>query len=127
MTLFCVVYSIVQDIAAGQSIGSLRGDGDNCFSYMSMFSYEFVFTLCLTKEIFEITKLLGQALRKKSQDIVNPIHLVSSTKECLEQLRSDDGYQEFIVTVIEFCENHSTEIPNFEEIYIIVLPGHSSS
>jgi hypothetical protein len=92
-----------------------------------MFSYEFVFTLCLTKEIFEITKLLGQALRKKSQDIVNPIHLVSSTKECLEQLRSDDGYQEFIVTVIEFCENHSTEIPNFEEIYIIVLPGHSSS
>jgi hypothetical protein len=117
MEMFGVVYSIVQDIAADRSMGSLRGDADTCFSYMS--SYEFIFTLCLMKEIFEITELLGQALQKKSQDIVNAIRLVSSTKECLEQLRSDDGYEEFIVIVIEFCGKHSIEIPNFDEIYVM--------
>jgi hypothetical protein len=79
-----------------------------------MSSYEFIFTLCLIKEIFEINEFLGQALQKKSQDIVNAIRLVSSTKECLEQLRSDDGYQDFVVMVIEFFVNHSIEIPNFE-------------
>ncbi|XP_047060073.1 uncharacterized protein LOC124666789 [Lolium rigidum] len=98
-------------------MGSLRGDADTCFSYMS--SYEFVFTLCLMKEIFDITELLGQALQKKSQHIVNAIRLVSSTKECLQQLRSDDGYEEFITMVVEFCGKHSVEIPNFEEIYIM--------
>jgi hypothetical protein len=47
------------------------------------------------------------------------IRLVSSTKDCLEQLRLDDGYQEVITMVTEFCGNHSIEISNFEEIYIM--------
>ncbi|KAM3372293.1 hypothetical protein ACQJBY_019277 [Aegilops geniculata] len=117
LKMFDAVVSVIQDIAADRSIGSIRADADTCFSYLS--SFEFIFILCLMKEIFEITELLGQALQKKSQDIVNVVRLVSSTKECLQQLRSDDGYAEFIVMVIEFCTNHSIDIPNFEETYIL--------
>ncbi|XBJ26953.1 hypothetical protein VPH35_004285 [Triticum aestivum] len=117
MKMFGAVFSVIQDIAADRSIGSLRADADTCFGYLS--SFEFIFNLCLMKEIFEITEVLGQALQKKSQDIVNVVRLVSSTKECLQQLRSDDGYQEFIVTVVEFCTNHSIVIPDFEEAYIM--------
>ena len=117
MKMFGAVFSVIQDKAADRSIGSLRADADNSFVYWN--SFEFIFNLCLMKEIFDITEVLGQALQKKSQDIVNAVHLVSSTKECLQQLRSDDGYQEFIVTVVEFCTNHSIVIPDFEEAYIM--------
>ncbi|XP_047045807.1 uncharacterized protein LOC124650308 [Lolium rigidum] len=115
--MFGVVYSAIQDMAADGSLGSIRADADTSFSYLS--SFEFIFILCLTKEIFEITEILGQAFQKKSQDIVNAVRLVSSTKECLQELRSDDGYQQFIDTVIEFCVSHSIDIPDFEETYIL--------
>ena len=82
MQLFGVVYSLIQDMAADRSLGAIRGDADTSFSYLS--SFEFIFVLCLTKEIFEITEVLGQAVQKMSQDIVNAVHLVSSTKECLQ-------------------------------------------
>jgi hypothetical protein len=85
--MFAVVYSVIQDMAADGSLGSIRADADTSFSYLS--SFEFIFILCLTKEMFEITEVLGQAVQKKSQDIVNAVRLVSTTKECLEQLRSD--------------------------------------
>ena len=71
------------------------------------------------KETFEITEIVGQAVQKKSQDIVNAVRLVSSTKQCLQELRSDDGYQQFMDTVIEFCVNHSIDIPDFEDTYIL--------
>jgi hypothetical protein len=115
--MFAVVYSVIQDMAADGSLGSIRADADTSFSYLS--SFEFIFILCLTKEMFEITEVLGQAVQKKSQDIVNAVRLVSTTKECLEQLRSDDGYQEFIDHVIEFCIDHSINIPDFKDTYIL--------
>jgi hypothetical protein len=117
MKMFGVVYSVIQDMAADGSLGSIHADADTSFGYLS--SFEFICILCLTKEIFEITEVLGQAVQKKSQDIVNAVRLVSSTKECLQQLRSDDGYQQFIDKVIEFCVNHSIDIPNFEDTYIL--------
>ena len=60
LKMFDAVVSVIQDIAADRSIGSIRADADTCFSYLS--SFEFIFILCLMKEIFEITELLGQAL-----------------------------------------------------------------
>jgi hypothetical protein len=117
MKMFGVVYSLIQDMAADGSLGSIRADADTSFGYLS--SFEFIFILCLMKEMFEITEVLGQAVQKKSQDIVNAVRLVCSTKECLQELRSDDGYRNFIDMVIEFCVNHSIDIPNFEETYIL--------
>ena len=51
--------------------------------------------------------------------IVNTIHLVFATKECLRQLRSDDGWEKFFCTVVEFCVNHGIEILDMKETYII--------
>ena len=71
------------------------------------------------REIFEITEHLGQALQKKSQDIVNAIWLVKSTKILLEQMRSDDGWETFFIKVFEFCMEHDVVVPNMEETYIL--------
>jgi hypothetical protein len=54
---------------------------------------------------------------KKAQDIVNDICLMHSTKTILEQLRSNNGCENFICKVIDFCMNHGISIPNFDEIY----------
>jgi hypothetical protein len=67
MKMFGPVYSVIQDMAADGSLGSICADADTSFGYLS--SFEFIFILCLMKEIFEITEVLGQALQKKSQDI----------------------------------------------------------
>ncbi|XP_051222110.1 uncharacterized protein [Lolium perenne] len=72
----------IDEIETGQasdgSAGSIRADGDTAFIYLS--SFEFILVLCLMQEILEITEDLGQALQKKSQDIVNAMRLVFSTK-----------------------------------------------
>jgi len=75
--------------------------------------------LCTMREMLEITEQLGQALQKKSQDIVNAIRLVQTTKVLLEKMRSDDGWETFFCQVVEFCMNHDILIPNMEETYIL--------
>ena len=55
-----------------------RGDVDS--AYDVIISFEFVFILHLMKEIMEITEDLCQALQYKSQDTLNAMHLVSTTK-----------------------------------------------
>jgi hypothetical protein len=47
------------------------------------------------QEILEIAEDLGQALQQKSQDIVNAMRLVFSTKVRLAEMRSDDGWEAF--------------------------------
>ena len=69
--------------------------------------------------MLEITEQLGQALQKKSQDIVNAILLVQTTKVLLEKMRSDDGWETFFCQVVEFCMNHDILIPNMEETNIL--------
>jgi len=75
--------------------------------------------LCMMREMLEITKQLGQALQKKSQDIVNAIRLVQTTKVLLKKMRSDDGWETFFCQVVEFCMKHDILIPNMEETYIL--------
>jgi hypothetical protein len=65
--------------------GSIRADGDTAFSYLA--SFEFILVLCMMQEILEIAEDLGQALQQKSQDIVNAMRLVFSTKVRLTEMR----------------------------------------
>jgi hypothetical protein len=44
---------------------------------------------------------------------------VFSTKVRLADMRSDDGWEAFFFRVIEFCANHSIDIPDLEEPYIL--------
>uniref|UniRef100_A0A453B994 DUF4371 domain-containing protein n=2 Tax=Aegilops tauschii subsp. strangulata TaxID=200361 RepID=A0A453B994_AEGTS len=115
--MFKAVNSVLQNIASDGSAGSIRADGDTAFNYLS--SFEFIFVLCLMEEILEITEDLGQALQKKSQDIVNAMRLVCTTKVLLDEMRSDDGWEAFFDRVVEFCVNHSIDIPDLGETYIM--------
>jgi hypothetical protein len=89
MDMFNLVYVVLQNLASDSIAGTHHADGDTAYNYM--ITFEFVFILCMMREILEITEQLGQALQKKSQDIVNDIRLVESTTIILEKLRSDNG------------------------------------
>ena len=47
------------------------------------------------------------------------MRLVFSTKVLLEEMRSDAGWEAFFDRVVEFCVNHSIDIPDLEEPYIL--------
>jgi len=62
--LFNAVSSVLQNLAADSSAGANRADGDTSFNYLT--SFEFIFIMCMMKEIMEITDELNRALQKKS-------------------------------------------------------------
>ncbi|KAK9735138.1 hypothetical protein RND81_04G186100 [Saponaria officinalis] len=68
-------------------------------------------------QILGITNDLCQALQRKSQDILNAMHLVSNTKILIQKLR-DDGWENLLQQVLLFCNNHDIEVPNMEDHYI---------
>ncbi|KAK9705087.1 hypothetical protein RND81_07G033000 [Saponaria officinalis] len=82
-----------------------------------MTSFEFVLVLHIMIQILGITNDLCQALQRKSQDILNDMHLVSNTKILIQNLR-DDGWENLLQQVLLFCNNHDIEVPNMEDHYI---------
>ncbi|KAM0905713.1 hypothetical protein ACQ4PT_017227 [Festuca glaucescens] len=61
--------------------------------------FEFVFMTHLMQEIFGYTDDLSRALQMKEQDIVHAIELVDLTKYHLEGLRSDPGWDDFLMKI----------------------------
>ncbi|XP_042405017.1 zinc finger MYM-type protein 1-like [Zingiber officinale] len=53
----------------------------------------------------------------ESQDILNAMHLVSSTKLLIQKLR-DDGWDELVADMKSFCQALSIPIPDFNAQYI---------
>ena len=117
MHMFNPVRVVLENLAADSSAGANRADGDTSFTYLT--SFEFVFILCMMKEILETSEDLGKALQKKAQDIVNAVRLVHSTKVILQEMRSDEGWELFIGNVVEFCVEHDIDIQDMEEVYIL--------
>jgi hypothetical protein len=117
MHLFNPVKLVLEKLAADSTAGANRADGDTAFTYLT--SFEFVFILYMMREILETSEDLGKALQKKTQDIVNAVRLVHSTKVLLEDMRSDEGWEVFILKVIEFCAEHDMDIPDMEATYIL--------
>ena len=87
--IFPFVCSVLEDVIEGDSNYSMRGDAAATYKKMTT-SFDFVFLLHLIKEIMSITYVLCQCLQQKSQDIVNTMHLVLSSKSLIQKLR-DDG------------------------------------
>ncbi|XP_074292998.1 uncharacterized protein LOC141619877 [Silene latifolia] len=83
----------------------------------TMTSFEFIFILHLMKKVLEVSDLLSEALQRKSQDIINSLHLVKTTKTLLLKLR-DDGWNCLLSEVISFCERRNIELPDMNSIYI---------
>ena len=94
---------------------SQRGEADA--AYEAMTSFEFIFILHLVNDIMEITNLLCLALQQKSQDILNAMHLVSSTKRLIQQLR-DTGWDTLFAKVCSFCEARNIDVPDMNARYV---------
>ncbi|KAL4290170.1 hypothetical protein GQ457_14G001000 [Hibiscus cannabinus] len=86
-------------------------------TYEALTSFEFVFILHLMKKVLEISDMLCQTLQQKSQDILNAMHLVSSTKSLLQKLR-DEGWDDLIVKVRSFCDSINIPIPDLNVHYV---------
>ena len=68
------------------------------------------------KEIMGITNVLCQALQQHFQDLLNAMHLVSTTKSLIQKLR-DDGWEPLLASVISFCEQHEIDILDMNACY----------
>ncbi|GMI87762.1 hypothetical protein like AT1G19260 [Hibiscus trionum] len=86
-------------------------------AYEALISFEFVFILHLMRKVFEISDMLCQTLQQQSQDILNTMHLVSSTKPLLQKLR-DGGWNNLIVKVRSFCDSINIPIPDLNARYV---------
>jgi hypothetical protein len=80
-------------------------------------SFEFVFMLHLLQEIFGYSDALCNALQRRDQDIVNAIDLLSTTKQELQNLRDDHGWNAFLQEVTSFCLKHKIPVPDMDGFY----------
>lgn len=84
--LFKEVTQLLQSMMTDKELSrSIRGDAKGFLKALRAF--DFVFCLLLINKIMGITDLLSQALQRQSQDIVNAMNLVSSTKTLPQELR----------------------------------------
>jgi hypothetical protein len=81
---------VLENIALEGSTYSQRGDA--AFSFKLLMPFDFAFILHIMKNVMGITDMLCQALQQKSQDILNVMHLVTTTKTFIQKLR-DDGWE----------------------------------
>nr|XP_010910628.1 uncharacterized protein LOC105036570 [Elaeis guineensis] len=107
--MFGPTCSVLSNIIDEGTTSSQRGDAN--FAYDLIMSFEFAFVLYLMKEIMGTTDVLCQALQLKCQDIVNAVHLVSTTKSLIEKLRKH-GWEALFGTVKSFCNRYKIEVPD---------------
>ncbi|CAH9106204.1 unnamed protein product, partial [Cuscuta europaea] len=107
--MFNSTCDVLRDIIKSGSM-TQRSEADGVYDVIT--SFEFVFILHLMIDVLAVTDDLSQALQRKSQDILNAMHLVSSTKELLQKMR-EHGWDLLLEKVKLFCSQHGIEIPNF--------------
>ncbi|XP_028098458.1 uncharacterized protein LOC114298153, partial [Camellia sinensis] len=113
--IFSPTCEVLLNIINEGTTSAQRGDADS--AYETLTSFEFVFILHLMKEMLEITDLLCQALQCRSQDILNAMNLVSSTKALLQKFRNDK-WDALLANVQSFCEVRNIDVPNMNAPYI---------
>jgi hypothetical protein len=69
------------------------------------------------KELMGITYMLCKKLQLKSQDIVNAMDDVKTTKLLIQKLR-DNGWTKLKTDVLSFCAKHGVKTPDFGELYV---------
>ena len=92
----------------------IRRDANGAYNFRT--SFEFVFILNLLKETLWITNVFCQALQQQSQDIVNAIQLVATTKALIQKLR-EEGWDSLLNEVKLLCQHHHIDVPNFNAQY----------
>ncbi|TYI13908.1 hypothetical protein ES332_A08G090900v1 [Gossypium tomentosum] len=116
LKMYSATSIILENLKNTASNYSQRGDAHNAYNRLR--SFEFIFILHVMKEVLGITDNLCQALQRRSQDILNTISLVLTTKDLIQKLR-DDGWNELLKNVISFCETSELDFPNMNAQYIV--------
>ncbi|KAK5838755.1 hypothetical protein PVK06_007492 [Gossypium arboreum] len=116
LKMYNATSTILENLKNTTSNYSQRGDAHN--AYNSLRSFEFIFILHVMKEVLGITDKLCQALQRRSQDILNAMSLVLTTKDLIQKLR-DDGWNELLKNVISFCESSELDFPDMNAQYIV--------
>ncbi|KAK9995890.1 hypothetical protein SO802_020576 [Lithocarpus litseifolius] len=112
--MFDATCKVINTISEEGANYKQRGDAEGAYQVLT--SFEFILILHLMKEIMGITNILCQALQQHSQDLLNAMHLVSTTKSLIQKLR-DDGWEPLLASVISFCEQHEIDIPDMNARY----------
>ncbi|BFG42427.1 hypothetical protein CerSpe_287010 [Prunus speciosa] len=112
--MYDAVCTVLENIKEDGSTGSLRAEATG--GYNAIRQFEFVFILHLLKEIMGLTDILCRELQHKSQDIVNAMNLVGTTKDVLGELRLN-GWETFIGKVDLFCRKHDIDMPDMNAQY----------
>ena len=85
--MFDATCSVLKNVIENENSSSQRSEANGAYDIMT--SFKFVFILHLMREFLRITNNLFQVLQRKSQDILNAMHLVSLTKRLLQKFRDD--------------------------------------
>jgi hypothetical protein len=114
--LYKPTYLVLKDIAnTSSNTPTIRGKAAGAIRLMMTF--EFVFILHVVKEIMGVTDLLCKKLQHKSQDIVNAMDDVATTKRLIQDLR-DQGWTKLINDVTSFCSKQGIVVPNMGDRYV---------
>ncbi|WJX54128.1 hypothetical protein P8452_40048 [Trifolium repens] len=107
---------LLEKLFDGKSTYCQHGNAYTAYNYFTTF--EFVLILHLMRDIMGITDDLCQALQQQSLDVVNVKHLLRSTKEQLQNMRQDNGWDKLLKTVTSFCEKNEIEVPQITAPYV---------
>jgi len=105
---------VLENIALDGSTYSQHGD--TACSFKLLMSFDFVFILHIMKNVMGIIDMLCQALQQKSQDILNAMHLVTTTKTLIQKLR-DDYWETLLEEVTSFCKHQDIEVPDMDACF----------
>ncbi|KAG6674257.1 hypothetical protein I3842_15G033100 [Carya illinoinensis] len=115
LRMFEATYSVLETIIKEGSTYSQRGDANAAYKMIT--SFQFIFILHLMKEIMGITDVLCQVLQQKSQDILNAMNMVSTTKGLIQKLRNE-GWENLLENVVSFSKKFDIDIPELSSRYI---------
>ncbi|XP_028053489.1 uncharacterized protein LOC114257864 [Camellia sinensis] len=114
INMFSATCSILSNVINDGTTSTQRADADGVYDKIT--SFEFVFILHLMRDIIGTIDDLCQALQRKSHDILNAIHLVSTTKALTQKYRKD-GWILLLENVQLFCEKYDIDNPDMSARY----------
>ncbi|KAG6698515.1 hypothetical protein I3842_08G023800 [Carya illinoinensis] len=115
LRMFEATCSVLETIIKEGFTYSQRGDANAAYKMIT--SFQFIFILHLMKEIMGITDVLCQVLQQKSQDILNAMNMVSTTKGLIQKLRNE-GWENLLENVVSFSKKFDIDIPELSSRYI---------
>ncbi|KAK8293064.1 hypothetical protein V6Z12_D06G165100 [Gossypium hirsutum] len=113
LKMYNATSTVLENLKNTTSNYSQQGDAHN--TYNRLRSFEFIFILHMMKEVLGVTDNLCQALQCHSQDTLNDMSLVLTTKDLIQKLR-DDGWNEYLVD-----SGKSTMYPLVDRLIRLIL------